>query len=205
MQKDTMAIEVPETDGPPVMIDGVFAPGEWDDASSITTSDGTTFYAKQEKGDLFVGIRCAADLVAPAVNLFLQPSGDTIYQLHASAQMGEIALAPPDEVDPPLRSGFSPGWTANVVRWDQARVQELTKGGMDPLQAQIEATFPFDGYEFQIRQDRFDGPRWRIRFEVISTRGVSAYPAGTERKRTSGWMTLVLADGAGGQQEPFPE
>ncbi len=58
LQGNSREVRVPETDGRPVMIDGLFTDGEWDDALAITVSDTVTFLLKQEKGQVFIGVRC---------------------------------------------------------------------------------------------------------------------------------------------------
>ena len=191
-RQDARTIEVPETDGPPIMIDGIFTPEEWADAASIRTADGSTFLVKQEKGYLFIGIRRDSTMFGSAVNLFIQPAGGEIHQLHASAQIGEIILAGPGEEDPPFRWGYSPGWTANEARWDQARVQELLAEGRDPSQAQLQASYRMHGFEFQIQESSFKTSLWRFRFEVVSQDGRAPYPPNTERKNTTGWLILRI-------------
>jgi len=186
-------VSVPETDGRPVMIDGLFTLGEWDDAFAIDAGEGVTLYLKQEKGHVFVGISCTG--LGPAVvDLFIQPTDNEIHQLHASAQIGEIVLSGPGEEDPPFVWGYSPEWTANEARWDQTRREKLIAQGMDPGQAQVETMFPYEGFEFQIRKGRFASSRWLIRFNVYSAQVRFAFPPGTEPKDTEGWLLLSLGN-----------
>jgi hypothetical protein len=189
-------VSVPETDGRPVMIDGVFTAGEWDDALAIDAGEGVTLYLKQEKGYVFIGIRCAG-LGTPIVDLFINPTGNEIHQLHASAQVGEIVLSGPGEEDPSFVWGYSPEWTANEVRWDQGRREALVAQGLDRGQAQVETTFPYDGFEFQIRKAKFDSSRWLIRFNVYSAQARFAFPPRTESKETEGWLLLDLGSETG--------
>lgn len=186
-------VSVPETDGRPVMIDGLFTPGEWDNAFAIDAGEGVTLHLKQEKGHVFIGIRCTG-LGTAVVDLFISPTGNEIHQLHASAQIGEIVLSGPGEEDPPFVWGYSPEWTANEVRWDQARRERLVAQGMDPGQAQVETIFPYDGFEFQIRKGKFDSSRWLIRFGVYSSQLRIAFPPDTEAKDTQGWLLLDLGN-----------
>jgi hypothetical protein len=190
-QRSVSEVSVPETDGRPVMIDGLFTAGEWDDAFAIDAGEGVTLYLKQEKGHVFVGIRCT-ELGTAVVDLFIQPTGNEIYQLHASAQIGEIVLSAPGEEDPRFAWGYSPEWTANEVRWDQARREKLVAEGMDTGEAQVETIFPYDGFEFQIRKGKFASSRWLIRFNVYSAQVRFAFPHGTEPKDTEGWLPLSL-------------
>ncbi|MCK5651979.1 MAG: hypothetical protein KAJ42_11405, partial [Gemmatimonadetes bacterium] len=78
LQEGANVARVPETDGVPVMIDGVFSEGEWDDALMVDASEAVKLYLKQEKGHLFIGVRCIR-LITPIVDLFIQPTGQEIY------------------------------------------------------------------------------------------------------------------------------
>jgi hypothetical protein len=189
-RQDAWTIEVPETDGPPIMIDGVFTPDEWADAASIRTADGTTFLVKQEKGQLFIGVRRDSSMVGSAVNLFIQAGDGDIYWLHASAQVGELPLAGVNQDDPPFRWGYTPGWTANVARWDQARAKELLDEGVEMSQALARASYLMHGYEFQIQERKFGSSQWRLRFEVVNENGRAPYPPDTERNDSKGWLVL---------------
>ncbi|MFG1691389.1 hypothetical protein ACGF5M_04465 [Gemmatimonadota bacterium] len=183
---------VPQTDGVPVMIDGVFSEGEWDDALLVDASEAVKLYLKQEKGHVFIGVRCIR-LTSPIVNLYIQPTGGEIYKLHTSAQIGEIVLGDSEEEDPPWVWGHSPDWYANEVRWDQSRVEQLISEGVPRGEAQARAIFPYDGFEFQIRASKFESSEWRIRVEVPSAFEVPfVFPPETEGHSTDGWLILSL-------------
>ena len=185
---------VPETNGVPVMIDGVFSQGEWDDALVVDASEAVKLYLKQEKGHVFIGVRCIR-LITPIVDLFIQPTGGEIYQLHASAQIGERVLGDRLENDPPWIWGHSPDWYANEVRWDRAAEEQLIAEGVSEGEAQSRANFPSDGFEFQIRASKFESSEWHIRVEVPSAPDYDTpfvFPPATERRSTDGWLILSL-------------
>ena len=46
LQEGANVARVPETDGVPVMIDGVFSEGEWDDALMVDASEAVKLYLK---------------------------------------------------------------------------------------------------------------------------------------------------------------
>ena len=187
-------VSVPETNGPPVLVDGTFSPGEWDDALSIPAWDGVTLYLKQEKGHVYVGIHCP-DLMAPITDLFIEPAEGEIHQLHVSAQLGEIVLPAEGEEAPPWVWGHSPQWYANEVRWDAGERRRLIETGMDEGRAQVVSMFPYDGFEFQIRREKFGAGEWRIRLEVPSAAEYDtppAFPVGTSRHNSGGWLVLNL-------------
>lgn len=185
------AVLVPETDGPPVLLDGTFSPGEWADAVSVDAGP-VRLFMKQEKGHVLLGVRCR-DLTSPVVDLYVEPRGAEIHQLPASAQLGERIL-PSDGSEPAAFTwGRSPSWYANEVRWDEGRRRRLINEGMEAGEAQMETLFPYDGFEFQIRQDKLGASQWRIRLEVWSAGGrANVYPADTRPDNSSGWLVLDL-------------
>lgn len=194
LQEDANVARVPETDGVPVMIDGVFSEGEWDDALMVDASEAVKLYLKQEKGHLFIGVRCIR-LITPIVDLFIQPTGREIHQLHASAQIGERVLGGSAEEDPPWVWGHSPDWYANEVRWNRAQEERLIAEGVSEGEAQSRANFPYDGFEFQVRASKFESSEWRIRIEVPSAPDYDApfvFPPETVRRSTDGWLILTL-------------
>jgi len=185
---------VPETNGAPVMVDGVFSEGEWDDALMVDVSEAVKLYLKQEKGNVFIGVRCIR-LITPVVDLFIQPTGSEIHQLHASAQIGERVLGGSVEEDPPWVWGHSPDWYANEVRWDRGLEARLVAEGVSEGEAQYRAVFPSDGFEFQISAAKFESSEWRIRIEVPSAPDYDrpfVFPPETERRSTDGWLILSL-------------
>ena len=192
LREDAEVASVPETDGAPVMIDGVFSEGEWDDALMVDASEAVKLYLKQEKGHVFIGVRCIR-LITPIVNLYIQPTGDEIYKLHTSAQIGEIVLGDSEEEDPPWVWGHNPDWYANEVRWDRGLEARLVAEGVSEGEARTRAIFPYDGFEFQIRASKFESSEWRIRIEVPSAFEVPfVFPPETEGHSTDGWLILSL-------------
>jgi hypothetical protein len=193
-QENTDMASVPETNGVPVMIDGVFSEEEWDDALVVDASEAVKLYLKQERGHVFIGVRCIR-LITPIVDLFIQPTGGEIYQLHASAQIGERVMGNSAADDPPWIWGHSPDWYANEVRWNRTVEEELIAEGVSEGEAQSRANFPYDGFEFQIRASKFENSEWRIRVEVPSAPDYDApfvFPPATERRSTNGWLLLSL-------------
>jgi hypothetical protein len=182
---------VPETDGPPVLLDGTFSPGEWADAVSIDAGV-VGLFLKQEKGHVLLGVRCRG-LTSPVVDLYVEPLGGEIHQLHASAQLGERTVPSDGSEPPPFTWGRSPFWYANEVRWDEGRRRQLINEGMEAGEAQMETLFPYDGFEFQIRRDKFGAAQWRVRLEVWSAGGNTlVFPAGTRPGDATGWLVLDL-------------
>ncbi len=190
-------IVVPEGNGMPVLIDGVFQKGEWDDALQVQVSDIVKLYFKKFKGHLFIAMECN-DVIAIVTNLFFAPDDSTIYQLHVSAQLGEITLKPgaPDEEDMDYVWGRTEGWYSNEIRWDVKKQQYLIdSAGVNEGEAFERSKFPSDGLEFQILQSKFGVDHLKFRAETIwapNYNKPTVFPPGTTRKNLDSWTTLIL-------------
>jgi len=186
-------VRVPE--GRPILTDGVFSPGEWDDALAIRVRPDLQLLVKKNAGFVFIGLKYTP-LCRSIVDLFISRDGKTITHLHVSAQLGERLLAGPGSADSPPRFvwGATSDWYANEVRWDAGKVEALMKQGMDRYKAQEAATFPYDGFEFQIRQSKFGSDAWLVRIESPMPPDWSKiiFPPGTEEASTDGWLKLDL-------------
>jgi hypothetical protein len=195
--QERRAVRVPEGNGKPILVDGVFTPGEWDDALTIDVRPGLQLLVKRAAGFVFIGVRYTPYSLA-VVDLFISPDGKAIRQLHASAQLGERLLTgsrPDAEDSAPFIWGETAGWYANEVRWNEGKVQSLVKEGKSQSDAQAAAVYKYDGFEFQIRQSKFGSGRWLVRLESPRSPDWSkpvVYPEGTTAVSTRGWLTLVL-------------
>ena len=190
------SFRVPEGDGRPVLIDGLFSPGEWDDAGKIDVDSTVSLYLKKYRGHMFLGVKITP-FITSVVDLFISPDGKTIHHLHASAQISERIVNEHSGLwdNPPFIYGYSVDWHANEIRWDSGKAQELTKKGMDGGKAQQMSYFEYDGYEFQVRQSKFPGDRWLFRILVPMAPDFDnplIYPEGTEMTSTKGWLSLDL-------------
>ena len=88
-------IAVPEGNGVPVITDGIFSPGEWDDAHRLALTPSVQLFVKQYRGVVFIGVRGSGQGGIGPSDLFLATPGGPIHQLHVSAQLGESASPPP--------------------------------------------------------------------------------------------------------------
>ena len=116
--------------GTPVMTDGTFSRGEWDDATRMTVNDSIILFFKRHEGHVFLGVHCP-DLTIPAFDLFLDPGSGTIHQLHISAQLGERLLhtASEDAEDPTFVWGGTTDWYASEIRWGAERLERMIEAG----------------------------------------------------------------------------
>lgn len=188
-------IIVPEGDGAPVITDGVFTPGEWDDAKWIDLNKVVRLYFKQYRGVVFLGIRGAGtNQIGPSA-LSIAPPGAPIHLLHVSAQLGEVILPGTGDA-PPFRFGLTTDWYANEQRRDMEKAAILQKEGKNPIEIITETTYPSDGIEFAIRRSKFPGACWSVRLEISFLEEQKpnwmVYPAESPERTTEGWLSLCF-------------
>lgn len=189
-------VRVPDWNGRAVLTDGVFSPGEWDDALRIQIRPDLQLLLKKSADFVFIGFKYTPFTLS-VVDLFISPDGQAVHHLHVSAQLGERLLAGPSVAggDTEFVWGDTHDWYANEIRWDAGKVQALTKAGKGAGEAQQAALYHYDGFEFQIRRSKFPSDEWFVRFESPMPPDWSApvvFPAGTNRETVRGWLKLVL-------------
>ena len=98
---------------------------------------------------------------------------------------------------PAFRWGYTDGWYANEIRSDHAESQRLqeTNPDMDPLKRMMQTTYPYDGFEVQLRRAKFTGSRWALRLEIrptMSGHEPVIFPTDSQRERMDSWAALEL-------------
>jgi len=186
-------VTVPEGDGAPVLTDGIFSPGEWDDALRIALGETVTLHLKEYRGVVFVGVRGqGAAGIGPSELLLAAPGGE-IQKLHVSAQLFESVL-PAAGAEPPARFGLTTGWYANELRRDMAEAARLEKEGRNPIDIMRATSYPSDGIEFAIRRSKVPGSRWLMRLwasAIVGDKpGMLTYPPNATETSTEGWLEL---------------
>ena len=194
--QERQIVRVPEGNGTPILIDGIFSPGEWDDALKISVRPTIELLLKKSSGYLFLGVRYSPFLLS-VVDLFISADGKAVRQLHVSAQLGERLLndTPGTDDDPEFDWGDTAGWYANEIRWSARKMQALMKEGKGQGEAQQAACYRYEGFEFQIRQAKFGGDEWLVRLESPMPPDWSKpviFPEGTNAASTGGWLKLVF-------------
>ena len=192
---------VPEGNGRPVLLDGLFAPGEWDDALSVPIHERVDLLLKRNSGHLFLGLKFK-DALGVIVDLWLTDDGKTVYQMHSSGQLGEGTLTlPASDEWPETRIGYTRDWDANEIKSDSQKKAAWQAAGR-PSEGYRETLFPSDGKEFQILLAKFAAPRLKMRFRAGDREGLIVYPEGTDLQSTSGWQEIVVPeDGPAGGEE----
>ena len=188
-------VTVPEGDGTPVITDGLFSPGEWDDALRVVVADTVTMHLKEYRGVVFIGVRGQVQAGIGPSELFLAAPGGPIRKLHVSAQLAE-ALLPAAGAEPPLRYGLTADWYANELRRDEELAARLMKEGKSPIEVITAASYPADGIEFAIRRSKLAGKVWLLRLWasafVGGKPGMIVYPSAAAERVTDGWLELHL-------------
>ncbi len=169
-------IRVPH--GRPVLLDGTAEPGEWTDANATALSGGIRFYVKQSEQYLWLAIELPAGNDG-AIDLYISPSLSEIYDLHASAKLGERKLSNGKWAEWEWWNNRS--WVANT-----SRVDSFEKASFLPTNVR----------EYQIRIDKFAERKWKVMFELLTPAKpewkTTAYPEHASNSNTKNWWTLNL-------------
>jgi hypothetical protein len=182
-------VAVPQGDGAPVITDGIFSPGEWDDALRIAVATDVALHLKEHRGVVYVGVRGTGG-IGPSELSLATPSG-SIQTLHVSYSLYEVAV-PATGPEPRPRIGFTSDWYANELRRDDDVLARLKEEGKPPFAAD----YPHDGLEFAIRRSKLPGSVWRLRLWVTGLvagkPGAFAFPPAAAERSTEGWLELRL-------------
>lgn len=179
----------------PVITDGTFSPGEWDEALRVPVGNSVGLYVKRWRDVVFIGVRGEGGGAIGPTELGLAVPGAPPLKLHVSAQLGENVL-PETGGEPPVRWGLTSGWYANEQRWDEAARARMLREGRTPNEIARAVSYPSDGIEFAVRRSKLEGDRWRVRLYASATdgdrHGMLTWPPGTEERNASGWAELRL-------------
>jgi hypothetical protein len=186
-------LTVPEGNGKPVLLDGIFAPGEWDDALRVPIHERVDLFLKNNSGHLFLGLKYE-DALGVIVDLWMTSDDKTVYQMHSSGQLGEGVLSLPvaDEW-PETLIGYTKDWDANEIKSDSKKKAEWQAAGR-PAEGYREVLFPSEGKEFQIVLSKFSGRSLKMRLRSGDREGLVVYPEKTDLKSTDNWLELLLPE-----------
>ena len=172
-------IRVPQTSSA-VMIDGVFSDGEWERAVSVDVPDTARLYFQRSGDFVYIAVQYT-NSPSGIVDLYLSPRDGEVFDLHASAKLGERQLK--GNRFPDWRWWNNHDWTANISHVDSFEKPTF-------LPAPIR--------EYQIRYSRFGSNAWRVRFELTAmggnneTQAPVIFPHSTTDTSTAGWLQLKL-------------
>lgn len=194
---NNLEFKVPEGKCSPVLVDGIFSAGEWDDATKMNIHDSGVLYFKKIQGHIYIGLKLSG-LNSPFVDLFITTDKKKIYQLHVSAQLGERALTgmPVEGQTKPFRWGYTKDWYANEVRWDEGKLRQLVKStGKSRAEIFHQVVYPFDGFEFQLRKSKFKNNKWLFKIKIGHSPHYDQpilFPAKGEFDDLDSWAAFIL-------------
>ena len=160
------------------MIDGKVSPDEWSDAARIEVPGVANLYFKQTDRFVYIAVQYTAP-PSGIVDLYLSPGDGHIYDLHASAKLGERELQ--GSRWPEWSWWNNRDWVANVSRvdsWDKR------------------SFLPEPVREYQILRARFPKQVWLLRFELTAmmaqqqTSSTTIFPPATKDRNTDGWLVV---------------
>ena len=165
--------------GRAVMVDGKISSSEWTDAKRIDLPHGAQLYFKQTEGYVYLCTQLAAG-DSGFVDLYLSPSDGRIYDLHASAKLGQQVLSEGQSAE--WKTWWNnQGWVANVSRVDSFDEKRF---------------LPESVREFQIEPTYFPGPEWRVMIEISVANGEEystiRFPTNADKLKTDQWLLLDL-------------
>lgn len=172
-------VAVPQTPSA-VMIDGILSEGEWQKAARVDVPGTAELYFQRSDEFIYVAVKYT-NSPSGIVDLYLSPREGEVYDLHASAKLGERQLRANQFSD--WNWWNNRGWTANISHVDSFEKRTF-------LPAPIR--------EYQIRCSRFPTRAWRVRFELTAmnsnnqTQFHTVFPRDTTDKSTAGWLLLSL-------------
>ena len=191
------SIRVPEGNGKPVLLDGIFAPGEWNDALKVSIHDRVDLFLKVNSGHLFLGLKFAA-AAGVITDIWMTSDDKTVYQMHSSGQLGEGVLSLPvaDAVPGTMIDtiiGYTKDWDANEIKSDSKKKAEWQAAGR-PAEGYRKVLFPSDGKEYQIVLSKFGGRRLKMRLMSGGPKGLIIFPEKSDLKSTENWLELILPE-----------
>jgi hypothetical protein len=195
------SLVVPAGNGRPVLLDGLFSPGEWDDALKVPVHERVELLLKRNSGHLFLGLKFK-DALGVIVDLWLTADDRTVFQMHSSGQLGEATLTLPAADEwPGTRIGYTKDWDANEIKSDSRKKAAWQAAGR-PAEGYRKTLLPSDGKEFQVLLSKFSSRRLKMRFRAGDREGLIVYPGGTDLKGTDGWQEIAVPDDApaGGEE-----
>jgi len=179
----------------PVLTDGLFTAGEWDDAARVAVADGVTLLVKELGGVVLIGVRSAVQAGIGPSEVFLAAPDGPVHRLHVSAQLAETVLPAAGEAQP-YRFGLTTGWYANELRRDEELAARVMKEGRPPIEKLMATAYPSDGIEIAVRREKIAGPVWLLRLAasalVGGRPGMVVFPPDTAERVTDRWLELRL-------------
>lgn len=166
--------------GKPVMVDGNIEPGEWSDAAEVKMPNDARLYLKVAGEFVYVAVQFPAS-GSGFTDLYIAPAGGSLYDLHASAKLGERQLH--NHQWPEWNNWWNnQGWVANVSRVDSFEKRTFLTA---------------NAREYQIKRARFPGREWRLMLDMSleSKEGrytVVRFPTSASDSNPEKWLRVQI-------------
>jgi hypothetical protein len=166
--------------GKVVMVDGKIEPGEWSDAAEVKIPGDASLYLKSSGEFVYLAVRLPEGR-SGFTDLYVVSEDGGIYDLHASAKLGERQL---QNGKWPEWSNWwnNQGWVANV-----SQVESFEKRIFAPTNIR----------EYQLERSRFRGREWRLMLDMsVESRGgeykAVRFPASASDSNPEKWLRVQI-------------
>jgi len=165
--------------GKAVMINGKIEPGEWSDAAEVKMPSNACLYLKSSGEFVYLAVQFPASR-SGFTDVYIA-SEDGVYDLHASAKLGERQLQ--GGKWPEWNNWWNNrGWVANV-----SQVESFEKRTFVPTNVR----------EYQIERSHFRGRDWRLMLDMsLESPGgkytVVRFPTSASDSNPEKWLTVQI-------------
>jgi len=166
--------------GKPVIVDGKIEPGEWSDAAEVKMPNEARLCLKVSGEFVYVAVQFPASR-SGFTDLYIASADGSIYDLHASAKLGERQLH--NGKWPEWNNWWNNhGWVANVSRVDSFEKRTF---------------LPANVREYQIKRSRFHGHEWRLMLDMsLESQGgeytVARFPTSASDSKPEKWLRVQI-------------
>lgn len=195
----TDPIEVPAAKNSHIKTDGMFQPGEWDDALIIPIADKYSIYFKADSETLFVGLKSIRPLGELVSEIRFTSDEKEVFLLHVSGALGEGVSGFPATTKFEVNTHTL--WDANFLMADPAKKEAWEAAG-SPMDNYDDIYNKRDGIEYKIDRKKIKRNSLKltigwIRVEVEGgkiNKNVYNYPESAGFKNADNWAKLILPD-----------
>jgi hypothetical protein len=188
----TTKVLVPE--GNPIVVDGIFSKGEWDDAFKLPISEDYNLYLKVVSGSLCIGLKSPKPIGMLLTEIYITSNEKEFYNLHSSASLGEgVNPFPSDFKSLKFSVHNNKKWEANCDTFDKVEEEKWNAAGEPNDPEKYDKVFyKKDGKEFRIDLNKFSGARLKIAMVWRSAKGVAHFPDNLNIKSWDSWTELIF-------------
>jgi len=191
----TTKVVVPR--GNPIVIDGIFSKGEWDDALKLPISENYHIYLKVYSDTLAIGLKSAKPIGMLLTEIYITSNEKEFYNLHSSAALGEgIIPFPSDLKSLKFSVNNNSHWEASCDVIDKVEEEKWIAAGKPNDREKYDKIFKRkDGKEYKIELNKFSGTRLKISVGLRDAYEAAHFPDNFDFKSWENWLELVLPEG----------